>query len=168
LRENAPITWALAPLKTARLNLEPISVELARAIVAGDLTGLKPAVGWPHEATRNGVAAAVKFSQPTAWLITCDGLVIGDCGIHGPVDDEGGVEIGYGLAAPRRGLGYGTEVVAAITAWLISRPCIRTVRASTSQTNVASRQVLEKAGFKVVAIKDEEILYEHCRSSSTG
>ncbi len=59
----------LHPLQTARLWLEPLAMETARAILAGDLSGL----------TAAGLAAAL--------------------GTHGPVDEAGCLEIGYGLAA---------------------------------------------------------------------
>jgi len=71
----------------------------------------------------------------------------GDIGTHGPVDEAGSVEIGYGLAAPSRGQGYGSEAVAAVTGWLLSQPGVRQVRAHTLTSNAPSRRVLEKAGF---------------------
>ncbi len=112
----------LAPLQTARLRLEPLTAETARAIVAGDLSGLTTAKGWPHDDTLDGLGMAVKGGQPPGWLITAGGAVIGDIGTHGPVDEAGSVEIGYGLAAPSRGQGYGSEAVAAVTGWLLSPP----------------------------------------------
>src|ERR1700745_372096 len=98
----------LAPLQTARLRLEPLTAETARAIVAGDLSGLTTAKGWPHDDTVDGLGMAVKTGHPPGWLITADGAVIGDIGTHGQVDEAGRVEIGYGLAAPSRGQGSGS------------------------------------------------------------
>jgi ribosomal-protein-alanine N-acetyltransferase len=86
--------------------------------------------------------------------------VIGDCGTHAPVDAAGFVEIGYGLAAHFRGQGYGTEVVAAISDWLLSQPEVRVIRATIVQDNAASRRVLEKARFKAIGITDSEAVYE--------
>ena len=45
-----------APLKTARLRLVPVTTEVARGVVAGDLSvlaaaGLTAAEGWPHDDT---------------------------------------------------------------------------------------------------------------------
>jgi RimJ/RimL family protein N-acetyltransferase len=85
--------------------------------------------------------------------------VIGDCGTHGPVDQAGNVEIGYGPAAPSRGQGYGSEAVAAITAWLLARPEVRQIRACTLAGNAPSRRVLEKAGFTYAGIEDGEAIY---------
>ena len=68
---------------------------------------------------------AVKTGHPPGWLVTVGGAVIGDIGTHGPVDEAGSVEIGYGLAGPSRGQGYGSEAVAAVTEWLLSQPGVR-------------------------------------------
>ena len=149
-----------APLRTARLLLEPLTTESARAILAGGLSGWKAARGWPHEDTADGLALAVNSGHPPGWLITANGAVIGECGTHGPVDEAGGVEIGYGLAAPYRGQGYGSEAVAAVTEWLLSLAEVRQIRARTLIGNTASRRVLEKASFQLVACGDEEALYQ--------
>ena len=140
-------------------------METARAILAGDLSGLTAAGlaaadGWPHEDTADGLAGAVKDGFPPGWLITVSRTVIGDCGTHGPVDAAGSVEIGYGLAAPSRGQGYGSEAVAAVTEWLLSQPGVRQVRAHTLTSNAPSRRVLEKAGFTYVGLDEGEALYQ--------
>ena len=76
----------LAPLRTARLRLEPLTAETARAILAGDLSGLAAAGltaadGWPHEDAADGLGMAVKTGHPPGWLVTAvGGTVIGDIG----------------------------------------------------------------------------------------
>lgn len=135
------------PLETPRTRLEPITFEVARAIVAGDLSGLDPGEGWPHEDTLDALGEPVEDGHAPGWLVVLDGQVIGDCGTHGPVAADGSVEIGYGLAGPYRGRGLGSEIVVAISDWLIARPEVCTVRASVVADNLASRRVLEKAGF---------------------
>jgi RimJ/RimL family protein N-acetyltransferase len=149
----------LAPLQTARLRLEPLTAETARAILAGDLSGLTAADGWPHDDTADGLAGAVKTGYPPGWLVTVGGAVIGDIGTHGPVDEAGSVEIGYGLAAPSR-QGYGSEAVAAVTEWLLSQPGVLQVRAHTLTSNAPSRRVLEKAGFTYAGLDEGEALYQ--------
>lgn len=159
----------LAPLATARLRLEPVTAEMARAILAGDMSvlaaaGLTAAEGWPHEDTADGLGMIVKTGEALSWLIVTGDAVIGDCGLHGgpdgPADEAGRVEIGYGLAALSRGQGYGSEVVAAITGWLLAQPEIRQVRACTLTGNVPSRRVLDKAGFAYTGTADGEAVYE--------
>lgn len=81
------------------------------------------------------------------WLVRLDGSVIGECGTVGGLGDGGEVEIGYGLAAEHRGRGYGNELVAALSRWLIAQPDVRYVVARSLAGNVASRRALENAGF---------------------
>jgi RimJ/RimL family protein N-acetyltransferase len=159
------------PLRTARLRLEPVTPEAARAIVAGDLSGLTAGDGWPHEDTISGLSQAIESGSPAGWLVVAGDAVIGDCGTHGSADATGSVEIGYGLAAPYRGRGYGTETVAAITGWLLAQPEVIRVRARTAAGNLPSRRVLEKAGFRIAGdaagagaaggpAGDHELMYE--------
>jgi len=166
------------PLRTARLRLEPVTQDAATAIVAGDLSGLTAGDGWPHEDTISGLSQAIESGSAAGWLVVAGDEVIGDCGTHGPADAAGSVEIGYGLAAPYRGRGYGSETVAAITAWLLAQPEVSRVRARTAAGNLASRRVLEKAGFRIAGdgagdgagagdvngggpAGEHEIMYEH-------
>lgn len=142
-------------LTTPRLALRPFDPETARAVVEGDLSMLEPAEGWPHEDTVDGLSGAVKYGWPAGWMITLGGKIIGDCGTHGPADPQGVVEIGYGLAANYRGHGFGTEVVGAVTNWLLGLPEISAVVASTLADNFPSRRVLEKNGFSFTGFDDE-------------
>jgi RimJ/RimL family protein N-acetyltransferase len=154
-----------APIDTPRLRLEPVSAELAQAILAGEFSGLTTGRGWPHADTADGMRMALLRGHPPGWLILlsraaggADDIVIGDCGTHGPADADGSIEIGYGLAAHYRGKGFGTEVVAALTRWLLSRPGIRRVHARTHVANLPSRRVLEKAGFRQESLTGAEIV----------
>jgi RimJ/RimL family protein N-acetyltransferase len=135
-------------LVTERLVLEPIAPEVAEAVVAGDLSDLCAGDGWPHADTVDGLGMAVRHGHAASWFVTLDGGIIGDCGTHGPPDEAGDVEIGYGLAAPYRGRGYGNELVVAASEWLLGRPGVRRVVArEVLADNVPSRRALERAGF---------------------
>jgi RimJ/RimL family protein N-acetyltransferase len=82
------------------------------------------------------------------WFVTLDGVVIGECGTLGLVDDAGDIEIGYGLAAEHRGFGFGNEVARALSEWLLAQPGVRRVVARrVLADNVPSRRALENAGF---------------------
>lgn len=59
-------------------------------------------------------------------------------------------ELGYRLRQQAWGQGYGTEGVQALTAEAMGRLGFARVRAETLATNLASRRVLEKAGFRQV------------------
>jgi RimJ/RimL family protein N-acetyltransferase len=138
-------------IETRRLVLVPLAVETARAILAGDLSVVESAEGWPHADTLDALPMAVKSDAPwPVWLVTLDELVIGECGTVGPVDGAGDVEIGFGLAAEHRGVGYGTELVEALSQWLLRQPGIRRVVArEVLADNKPSRRALERAGFSL-------------------
>ncbi len=142
-------------LATPRLLLVPFDPETARAVVDGDLSSLDPVEGWPHQDTIDGLSGPVKYGWPAGWMVTLDGKVIGDCGTHGPADAQGVIEIGYGLAADYRGRGFGTEMVGAISRWLLEARDVRAVIASTLADNISSRRVLEKNGFGFTGFDDE-------------
>jgi RimJ/RimL family protein N-acetyltransferase len=133
------------------LILEPVRLEWAMALVAGDPADLRPLVagrGWPHRDTLDGLRMATEYGAPLGWFIVLDGVVVGDCGIHSPVDPDGAVEISYSIAAPFRGLGLATEAVMALTDRLFEHEGVRRVVASThASANPASRRVLTKCGF---------------------
>jgi [ribosomal protein S5]-alanine N-acetyltransferase len=74
--------------------------------------------------------------------------VIGGAGFKGPPDEEGMVEIGYGIVPAFQGRGYATEAAAALVAFAFRSDRVRLVRAHTLPDNNASARVLTKCGFK--------------------
>ncbi|MFZ0043138.1 MAG: GNAT family N-acetyltransferase [Solirubrobacteraceae bacterium] len=148
-------------IRTERLRLVPFDDNTARAVLAGDLEGINAGEGWPHKGTINGLSMAREHGEAPGWMVTLDETVIGDCGTHGSADETGVIEIGYGLAEPFRGRTYGTELVGAISEWLLAQPGIQAVRASTLADNAASRRVLEKNGFSLTGYgEDGKALYQ--------
>ncbi len=145
-------------ISTPHLTLVPVSVPLAAAIIAGDLSEVNAGEGWPHEDTRDGMGGIAHGAN--GWLVTLDGAVIGDCGTHGPVDDHGDIELGYGLSAAYRGRGFGNEVAAGLTGYLRELPGVRRVVANEVLAhNVPSRRALENAGFTCVRENEELCWY---------
>jgi len=54
----------------------------------------------------------------------------------------------------------GGEAITAMTAWLLAQPDFARVRACTAAGNMASRRVLEKAGYRLIAHNKGECVYE--------
>ncbi len=77
----------------------------------------------------------------------------GQLGTKGAPDENGVVEIGYGVSPAFQGRGYATEMVDALTTWLLGRPDVTRVTAECLETNVASARVLQKTGFELVGKK---------------
>lgn len=146
-RETRTPVAADAPIEAAELVLRPVSASAAAALAAGDFSQIRAGEGWPHEDSLLGLQMAAQGSS-LGWLVTLSDLVIGECGTHGPPDPAGVVEIGYGLAAPYRGQGYGRQTVRALAGWLLGRPGITAVLAHTDPGNLPSRRSLESAGFR--------------------
>jgi RimJ/RimL family protein N-acetyltransferase len=141
-------------LRTPRLFLVPQTREAAQALLDGRDSGLPLAPGYPHADTMDALRMYVDFGglDDGGWFATLadDGRVVGDCGTHGRVDSDGRVEIGYGLAAPFRGRGLGTEMVRSLTEWVAGQPDVRAVTASVEVGNEPSRRLLERLGFVLV------------------
>jgi RimJ/RimL family protein N-acetyltransferase len=149
-----------APLTTERLVLLPQTLESARALLAGEDAGLPLADGYPHADTLDALRMFVENGSTDddgGWFVTlADGRVIGDCGTIGWTDQDGRVEIGYGLAAPYRGKGYGTEAVRVLADWVAAQPGVTAVTAEVEVGNNASRRLLERLGFTLVEPDDRD------------
>ena len=144
---------------TQRLVLEPVSQETAQAVLEGRPDGLRRGDGWPHDDTLDALRMVAEHGSE-AWLILEDGVVVGDAGTHGPPDEHGDVEIGYGLAASVRGRGLSSEFVPVLAQRLLARPGVkRVVARAVLADNVPSRRALERAGFELEREADGLVWY---------
>jgi RimJ/RimL family protein N-acetyltransferase len=148
-------------ITVGQLVLQPLTPAQARDIVDSDRLPepLHAGDGWPHADSYDGLRSATADSY--AWLITLERMVIGDCGTHGAADEDGNIEIGYGLAEPYRHRGYGGAIVPPLTAWLLARPEVRRVVAGTEPGNRPSYRVLERAGFRRTGASEGELRYAY-------
>jgi RimJ/RimL family protein N-acetyltransferase len=79
-----------------------------------------------------------------------DDLVIGTIGFKGPPDEDGLVEIAYGIAPGYQKRGYATEAAEAAVAYAFNHSEVRLIRAHTMPTPNASTRVLAKCGFTFI------------------
>ena len=145
-----------------RIRLERVGVARAAAIVAGDYSGVDAAPGWPHADTLDGLRMEAEYAETddqTGFLVVLveTGQVIGDAGWKGGPDETGTAEIGYGLAAPFRGRGLGSELVGVLTGWVLSQPGVNKVVAEVLAGNLPSRGALERNGFELEAELEAEV-----------
>lgn len=82
----------------------------------------------------------------------------GGIGFFGPPDDEGSVELGYGLVEVVRRRGFASEALIAATRCGVQNGA-KQVKADTARGNLASQRVLAKAGFTEVSRSDESVFY---------
>ena len=73
--------------------------------------------------------------------------VIGTGAFKGPPDENGVVEIAYGIVPSFEGQGYATELAAALVAFASADPRVHLLRAHTLPEPNASTHVLQKCGF---------------------
>lgn len=155
-------------IETTRLMLHAVDEPEARRIHKREPSALDR---WADDYPFEGDLAAVGgFLQATDrhgeqrpfgyYQITrqSDGLAVGGIGFKGP-PDAGAVEIGYGVVPTARGRGYVAEALVVLMK-IAGTHGVTLVRADTSPDNVASRRILERAGFNQVAADDELLHYE--------
>lgn len=149
-------------LETARLKLVPLRAENLRlrlesqrllesqlGLQAGDCHLEGPV----RDAVQQMLASVVQ--HPTEWLwythwqiiLKPRGPIVGGACFKGPPNQDGLVEVGYGVDDEHQGRGYMTEALRALVAWAHKQPGVQAVIAETDESNKASQRVLEKLGF---------------------
>jgi [ribosomal protein S5]-alanine N-acetyltransferase len=83
------------------------------------------------------------------WLIinVDDNVIIGGICFKGHPDQNGQVEIGYGIDENYQNRGYATEAVAELIDWSQKQSGVIKVTAETEKGNVSSQRVLQKCGM---------------------
>ncbi len=163
----------LPRLHGPRLVLVPVDRPVAEAVVAGDTARLSARLaeqdlhrgpGWPHPDTVDALRPLAEHDGAGTWLVVDGDAVVGDCGWLGGPDATGDAEIGYGLAAPSRRQGLGTEAVALLAAWAEQQAGVHRVVAEVLQGNEASRRLLHRLGFEEEDTLPPYVRYVRSRS----
>ncbi|WP_186580741.1 GNAT family N-acetyltransferase [Aquibacillus kalidii] len=89
-----------------------------------------------------------------------DNRLIGDIGCKGRPDSKGVAEIGYSIVPTYRNQGIATEAVKALVTWLENAAEVKQVTAECLVENVASANVLKKAGFSKTHSTQEMIYWK--------
>jgi RimJ/RimL family protein N-acetyltransferase len=157
-------------IETIHLHLIPYSPAHLLALIEGyqhfeECFGLPAADGLrafivSDEVSPDWLARLRASSIPDPWVhgfavVDRDSRsVIGSVGFKGPPDENGVVEIAYGIVAAFQGRGYATEAAAAGVGFAFGNG-VRRVRAHTRPTANASTRVLEKCGFEYAGEVDD-------------
>lgn len=165
-------------LYTDRLILEPITLPIVEAVMKGDRLAAEAILqarlpeAWPgtsliERAFVASLEAIRENPEKRLWgdrvLIARGGeerVVVGSVVFHGAPDEDGNVEIAYGVEQASQRQGYATEAVRISVEWALWQPGVRAVRATTMPWHTASRRVLEKVGMKIIGTRDHELLGE--------
>jgi ribosomal-protein-alanine N-acetyltransferase len=153
-------------IDTARLQLRPFSPEDLLALLEGprqfeEQSGLRAADGLREFFVSDEVSPAWLAqlrASPGAdpWVHGFAVIpresrqVIGSAGFKGPPDEDGLVEIAYGIVPGYQGQGYATEAATALLAFAFGSGRVRLVRAHTFSESNASARVLTKCGFQSI------------------
>ncbi|AQS11235.1 acetyltransferase (GNAT) family protein [Clostridium saccharobutylicum] len=86
-----------------------------------------------------------------------DRVVVGSADFKDIPNENGEVEIGYGLGKDFEHNGYMTEAAKAMCQWALKQNGVKSVIAETDLDGVASQKILERCGFK--NYKREETLW---------
>jgi RimJ/RimL family protein N-acetyltransferase len=148
--------------------LLPASHEVAVAVLAGGDLPWAHARDWPHADTADALRPLAEHPSDTGegtFLITENGVVVGDCGWFGPPAD-GVVDLGYGLAPSARGRGVATAAVRLLLEWVALRGAVQ-ARADVLPGNVPSLRLLARLGFvEVGELAGHRVLVREVRHSS--
>ena len=170
----------LPRLHGPRTSLLPVPHALATAVLTGDLhevaaallpLGVSAGPGWPHADTADALRPCAEYGTADqdsgVWLVVVDGLVVGDLGWLGGPAADGGCELGYGLAAPSREQGLGTEAVGVLAAWVERQPGVRRLTAEVLQGNEASCRLLTRLGFRAEPAVAPYLLFSRAAPGAT-
>ncbi len=162
----------LKNIHTNRLILMPITLEITKSLLNGsskeiENPGIRCDKKWPTKDTMDILpiikASLEKSKIPTGfetWMIINKNnkKIIGDIGFHGKPNENGEVEVGFGLVEHERGKGFGSESLNAIMDWLNFQESVKIIKAECLINNKPSAKILEKAGLKEVN-RDDELIY---------
>jgi [ribosomal protein S5]-alanine N-acetyltransferase len=156
------ISLSLSDLKIGLNSINALSEKLGIPLVDSLLDGV---VRRAVQMKNTKMEAAPRNMHPwfTYWLICIkeENTGIGFVGYKGSPDEQGVVEIGYGIDAQYRGKGYMTEAVKALVSWAFTHTeCQAIIAPGVLQTNIGSQHVLEKSGFQKVSSGANTIDYK--------
>lgn len=91
--------------------------------------------------------------------------VVGSISFHAAPDERGMIEIGLGIAEPKRGNGFATEALKGMWEWATLQPEVKFLRYTVSEENEPSMAIIRKFGFPLIGeqldeIDGPELIYE--------
>lgn len=101
------------------------------------------------------------FPWITNWQIILKerNLSIGSACFMNVPNEDGEVEIGYGIHPAFQCRGYMTEALSEICGWAFSQQGVTTILAVSEEGNAASHNVLRKCGFRIIDQNSEGIRF---------
>jgi len=76
--------------------------------------------------------------------------IVGSAGFHDFPDENGMIEIGFGIVPEKQNQGYGVELLTGMWKMICKRSDVKTLRYTVSPENKPSMHIINKFGFKKV------------------
>jgi ribosomal-protein-alanine N-acetyltransferase len=76
--------------------------------------------------------------------------IIGSAGFHNMPDENGMIEIGFGIVPEMQNQGLGTEILVGMWEMISKSPDVKILRYTVSPENAPSLHIIKKFGFKLV------------------
>ena len=161
-------------ITTDRLIIISMSYAMVNSVLHGDdleleKLGISTNGKWPLQDTldilhlvANNMPKNGEPDEFDVWMIIkkADMTIIGDCGFKGGPDENGAIEIGFGIISEEWRRGYGFEAANALIKWAFSQNGVRTIKADCLPDNIGSVRVLEKCGMHEIKRDNEWINWE--------
>ena len=83
--------------------------------------------------------------------------IIGSAGFHNLPDENGMIEIGFGIDPTFQNMGYGKQLLHGMWNWVVYEPGVKTLRYTVSPSNLISKQIIQKLEFDLVGEQVDDI-----------
>jgi RimJ/RimL family protein N-acetyltransferase len=83
--------------------------------------------------------------------------IIGSAGFHNLPDENGMIEIGFGIDPTFQNEGYGKQLLHGMWNWVVKEPGVKTLRYTVSPTNLISKQIIQKLEFDLVGEQLDDV-----------
>lgn len=170
---------AASNIDTERLIIIPMSYSLMCSVLESRyeelaVLGIKRNMDWPGQDTidilsflKDGLENKDEVSGFDIWMIVKkeDMTIIGDAGFKGLPDEDGIIEIGFGLIEDEQRKGYGYEVANALINWAFLQKGVKKIKADCLVNNYGSIRVLQRCKMHEIN-RDNELIYWELNSST--
>jgi RimJ/RimL family protein N-acetyltransferase len=83
--------------------------------------------------------------------------IIGSAGFHNLPDNNGMIEIGFGIDPAFQNKGYGKQLLHGMWNWVLKDQRVKTLRYTVSPANLISQQIIQKLEFKLVGEQVDDV-----------
>ena len=97
-----------------------------------------------------------EFAEIGLVLAIAEGEVVGSAGFHDYPDENGMIEIGFGIVPEKQRQGYGLELLHGMWHEIANRKDVKILRYTVSPDNEASMHIINKLGFEQVGEQIDE------------